>query len=142
MDCYQSNAEIEGVVQGFESCATAKEDFKHRSHITVAVWYLHHSSADEAFENMRSGLLRFLEHHGVGRDKYHETMTVFWIKLVESAMGQLSQHTSLVDKTNMIIKRLSDPRAIFAYYSEGCLRSSAAARAWVEPDVKQLSTNT
>lgn len=57
MDYYENEEEIEAVVTGFESCATAKEDFKHRNHLTVAVWYLLHSPAEEAVERMREGLL-------------------------------------------------------------------------------------
>lgn len=142
MDYYQSEEEIRAVVQGFESCATAKEDFKHAGHLTVAVWYLLHSTPDEALKKMRSALHRFLEHHGVGREKYHETLTVFWIKLVEDAIGQTSQNVSPLEKTNMTIERLSDPRTILEYYSEVLLRSSKAARAWIPPDVRPLNTNT
>ena len=86
---YQNEDEIAAVVNGFESCATAKEDFKHRSHLTVAVWYLLHSTPNEALEKMRSGLFRFLEHHDVGREKYHETLTVFWIQLVQKAITEV-----------------------------------------------------
>ncbi len=137
MDCYQSNAEIEAVVEGFESCATAKEDFKHRSHLTVAVWYLLHSPQDQALEKMRSGLLRFLEHHGVGREKYHETLTVFWIKLVKMGINE-SSRTSLVETTNEALDRLANPRIVFEYYSKACLKSDIARMGWIEPDLKHL----
>jgi hypothetical protein len=142
MDYYQSEAEIEAVVVGFESCTMRAEDFKHRSHLTVAVWYLLHSSAEEAVQKMRSGLFRFLDHHGVGRAKYNETMTLFWIKLVENAIGQMNQEASTVEKTNKIIECLSDACMVFEYYSEAHLRSPEAVRAWEEPDLKQLRPTT
>ncbi|HWN09402.1 MAG TPA: hypothetical protein VNO50_09095 [Pyrinomonadaceae bacterium] len=137
MDCYQNNAEIEAVVQRFESCATSKEDFKHRSHLTVAVWYLLHSTPDDALKKMRSGLFRFLEHHGVGREKYHETLTVFWIKLVQHAINEADQ-SSFVHTTNDVLERLANPRIVFEYYSEACLKSDNARSYWVEPDLKQF----
>src|SRR5437899_7060588 len=56
---YQNEKEIEAVVQGFESCTTSADDFKHRNHLTVAVWYLRNSTPEQAFQKMCSGLLRF-----------------------------------------------------------------------------------
>ena len=138
MDYYQSEAEIEVVVKGFESCATPKEDFKHRDHLTVAVWYLRHLTQEEALQKMRSGLFRFLDHHGVGRAKYHETLTIFWIRLVHNALEQMDAETSLVERMNAVFERLVEPAVVLEYYSEGCLKSEAAKTGWVEPDLKDL----
>jgi len=140
MDCYQNKDEIEAVVSGFESCSTAKEDFKHRSHLTVAVWYLLHSTPDEALEKMRASLLRFLEHHGVGREKYHETLTVFWVKLVQKAITEVRQD-SLVLTTNGVLERLADPRVVFEYYGEASWKTDIARAEWVEPDLKNLKSD-
>ena len=138
MDRYEAADEIEAVVQGFESCTTAKEDFKHSSHLTVAVWYLLHSTPDEALQKMRAGLLRFLEHHGVGREKYHETLTVFWIKLVRSVINEAGDPTNPLETTNTVLERLADHRVVFEYYSEAVLSSDEARSSWVEPDLKNL----
>jgi len=62
---YNNEAEIEVVVRGFESCKTGKGEFKHRDHLTVALWYLSVTSLEETIDRMRTGLLRFLDHHGV-----------------------------------------------------------------------------
>lgn len=138
MDYYQSEEEVETVVKGFESCATPKEGFKHRNHLTVAVWYLSRFTQEEALQKIRSGLFRFLDHHGVGRGKYNETLTIFWIKLVERAIGQADNTASLVGKTNTVLERLGDPAVVFEYYSETCLKSERAKTSWVEPDLKDL----
>ena len=138
MDYYQSEKEIEAVVQGFESCTTGKEDFKHRSHLTVAVWYLSNSAPQEALLKIRTGLFRFLDHHGAGREKYNETLTIFWIKLVQRAINEMDPQTSLLNKTNTIVERLADPRVVFEYYSEARLKSRLATTSWVEPDIKSL----
>ncbi len=91
---YKNVQEIEAVVNGFESCATAKEDFTHRSHLTVAVYYLHRSDQAEATQRMRAGLLRFLDHHGVGRAKFHETLTIFWIRTVSAFLERPGSDTA------------------------------------------------
>ena len=71
MKPYQNEKEIAAVVAGFEKCTTGKDEFTHRSHLTVAVYYLRNSTPDQAFRKMRAGLFRFLDHHGVGTDIDH-----------------------------------------------------------------------
>jgi hypothetical protein len=111
-DHYQTEKEIEAVVQGFESCTTAKDDFKHRGHLTVAVWYLRNSTLEQAFEKMRAGLFRFLDHHGVGGAKYKEALTLSWLQLIQSVSEQLNPELSLLEVTNIVLERLGDPRVI------------------------------
>ncbi|MCM3902865.1 MAG: hypothetical protein ND866_14260 [Pyrinomonadaceae bacterium] len=135
---YKEFQEIEVVVDGFESCTTVKEDFTHRSHLTVAAYYLHCSNQDEATERMRTGLLRFLDHHGVGRAKFHETLTVFWIRTVSGFLEGLDQTLPLLEMTNAVIESLSDSRLVFEYYSEELLRTDETRNGWVAPDLKDL----
>ncbi len=139
MVCYETEAEIKAVVHGFESCTTPKENFTHRSHLTVAVWYLLHSTPEEALEKMRTALFRFLAHHGVGREKYHETLTIFWIQLVQKAIIEVGQN-SVVLTTNELLERLAEPRVIFEYYSDACLKTDIARSEWVQPDLKPLKS--
>jgi hypothetical protein len=109
---YRSEDEIEAVVRGFELCTTKKDDFTHREHLIVAVWYLHRSDHQQALEQMRNGLLRFLKHHGVGSSKYKESLTVSWLALVETTLAELDPRLSLLEATNIIIERLGDPRLV------------------------------
>ncbi len=100
---YSSESEIESVVHGFETCEIDKTAFKHREHLTVAVWYLQTLDTNTAVERMRTGLLRFLDHHGVAREKYSEEVTVFWIELIAEKLGELGADASLVEKCNHIL---------------------------------------
>ena len=135
---YQHEGEIEAVVEGFELCTTAKEDFNHRNHLTVAVWYLRNSSLPDALVKMRDGLFRFLDHHGVGREKYHETLTLFWLQLVRDVISQLPPESSTVDSANAVLERLADHRLVFEHYSEERLSSVEAKSSWIPPDLKTL----
>ena len=91
---YQTEKEIEDVVQGFESCTTGVANFKHREHLAVAVWYLRNSSQEEAFRKMCAGLLRFLDHHGVSREPYNEELTRSWINLIQRTLDELDPELS------------------------------------------------
>lgn len=104
MDRYESEDEIEWVVRAFETCETGKDDFKHRDHLVVAIWYLHTMDQQAALDRMRSGLLRFLEFHGVGTGVYSESVTVFWIDKIAQRLDELGREMSLVEKCNQVIQ--------------------------------------
>lgn len=104
MDRYQSEHEIENVVRAFETCETGKDDFKHRDHLVVAIWYLHTMDQQAALDRMRTGLLRFLEYHDVGTGVYSESVTVFWIEKIAQRLRELGPEMSLVDRCNQIIE--------------------------------------
>ncbi|CAN5576977.1 MAG: hypothetical protein H0T77_04400 [Pyrinomonadaceae bacterium] len=135
---YKSLREIEAVVNGFESCTTAKEDFTHRSHLTVAAYYLHSSEQFNATQRMRAGLVRFLDHHGVGRAKFHETLTSFWLRIVWTFLEHGDQKPSLLETTNAVIESLGDSRLVFEYYSADLLWTDETRNGWVAPDLKDL----
>ena len=105
MNRFQSKDEIENVVRGFETCQTQADNFRHPEHLTVAVWYVHTMDRDSALDRMRSSLLRFLEHHGVDKGKYSETVTVFWIDKITEKLTELGPDVSLVDKCNAVLDR-------------------------------------
>ena len=135
---YKDVREIEAVVKGFESCATGKDDFSHLSHLTVAAYYLHDSNQLDATQRMRAGLLRFLDHHGIGRAKFHETLTIFWIRTVSGFLDRLDPTLELLELTNSVIESFGDSRLVFEYYSEECLWADETRNGWVEPDLKSL----
>jgi hypothetical protein len=103
MNRFQSQDEIENVVRGFETCQTNADDFRHPQHLAVAVWYVHTMDRDAALDRMRSGLLRFLEHHGVDKGKYSGNVTVFWIDKIVSKLDELGPSVSLVEKCNTVL---------------------------------------
>ena len=136
---YESLEQIEAIVQGFETCSLRKADFTHRNHLTVALWYLKHNSFEAAAGLMRAGLWRFIEHHDVPREKYNETITMFWLKAVQALIerGRLGSHEAdLVSLTNELLHHYQNPGLVFEYYSRELISSAAAKSGWVEPDVK------
>lgn len=100
---YSSESEIEQIIRGFETCEIDKTAFKHREHLTVAVGYLQTLDPRHAVERMRAGLLRFIDHHGVPREKYSEDVTVYWVGLIAEKLAELKPDTSLLDQCNYIL---------------------------------------
>ena len=103
MKRYESEDEIENVVRGFEACETGAHDFKHGEHLAVAVWYLHTMDRGAALDRMRSGLLRFLDHHEGDTSKYSEPITVFYIDKIAEKLSELGPDVSIVDKCNTVL---------------------------------------
>lgn len=116
---YQTEQEIEAVVSGFEICATSKEEFTHLCHLTVATYYLYDSTPDESFKKMRSGLLRFLDHHGVDKAKYSDRVTRAWLEQIQSVIEQMDGGSSLLALTNAVLKQLGQHRLSLADQREG-----------------------
>lgn len=142
---YDNLDQIAAVVQGFESCSTPKEDFGHHLHLTVALWYLHSNAFEQAAAKMRSGLFRFIKHHDVPSEKYNETITLFWLKVVNAflvAQGSdcdLDQREDLqVRLTNQLLQTFQDSNLVFQYYSREVISSPAAKTGWLEPDLKEF----
>ncbi|HKZ79990.1 MAG TPA: hypothetical protein VJ124_17080 [Pyrinomonadaceae bacterium] len=133
---YRTESEIEEVVKGLELCTTAKDLFPHSSHLTVAVWYLRNAEFPVATEKMRNALRRFLRHHGVNEEKYNETLTMFWLRMVEQALREAED--SVVGSTNAILESLGNSSLVLEYYSKERLWSEEARLAWLGPDLKAL----
>jgi hypothetical protein len=147
---YQNEAEIVAVVRAFEMCVTAAPAFTHQAHLTVATWYLltgfsseeaQDHSEDAALDKMRTGLLAFLTHHGVDEAKYNETITAFWIVMISVVLETMETGLSLVDQVNSVLSRLSNPRAIFDYYSPELVSSDEARRGWTNPNRSPLPSS-
>jgi hypothetical protein len=103
MNRYQSEEEIEKVVRGFETCETLGDDFHHAEHLAVAVWYVHTLERAAALDRMRAGLLRFLDHHGVEKGKYSETVTAFYIDKIAEKLNEMGPEVSIVEKCNVVL---------------------------------------
>ena len=134
---YGSDEEVLEVVRKFESCEFAPDEFKHRLHLTVALVYLLDSPYHVALERMRSGLGRFVKHHGLS-GIYHETLTVFWTRRVQAFVEQADRSRGLAALANALSDACADPRVVFDYYTKERLESDKARAYWLDSDLKPL----
>ena len=124
-----TDSEILTVVRKLEQCEFAPSEFHHRDHLAVCVAYLYAGDLETAMDRMRSSLLRFTAHHNV--KGYHETITRFWMRLVERS---LDRSLCLGDAVRQIQEELGDKGIIYSYYSKERLHSPEAKLSWMEPD--------
>ncbi|HET7871859.1 MAG TPA: hypothetical protein VFL42_05065 [Terriglobales bacterium] len=126
-----NDAAILTLADRLERCLLAKTDFHHCDHLAVAVVYLYAADFDTALDRMRATLVRFSSHHGVG-DRYHETLTRFWMEQVEQ---RLERELCLHESVQRVQAALPDKDLPFAYYRKETLASTEARMRWVKPDL-------
>jgi len=134
---YKTEAEIKKVVNDFELCRTGKDDFHHAQHLVVATAYLESLAIEDAAQKMRNALVRFLDHHEIDKQKFNETLTVFWLEMVALELKRLPMGLTLVDKCNSVIDALNNPQLVSEFYSDTLLWSDQARNAFVDPDLRR-----
>lgn len=129
---FESDAEVQRVVERFERCEFALAEFDHAAHLTVALARLWEMPFEPALTKMREDLLRFSAHHQ--KQGYNETITQFWLRLVEMYMKKFSED-SLWKQANGLVEHLGDKQVLFRHYSKEWVMSEEAKSGWVEPDL-------
>ena len=123
-------------IRAFEACELSNESFHHRDHIRLAWIYLQRYAELEAREHMAGAIRKFAAHHGKS-DKYHETVTVAWLRLVANGIARMPPGSSF-EQLTIAAPELLDKRTIEKFYSRAALASESARAFWVEPDLQPL----
>ena len=134
---YLSDEQLAEDVRCFEAGAFTPAEFGHHRHMAVALWYLAHHPYDEALERMRTGLQRFLAHHGLA-EGYNETLTVFWMRLLAHGLAAAPATAPLHERVEALIARWGSMAPVDAHWHRETVLSPAARTAWVEPDREPL----
>lgn len=133
---YADEGEVEELVRGFENFTPPPQGFGHAEHLTVALWYLARLPASEAAGRMREGLRRFAAHHG--SNLYHETVTLFWLRVVGAFLLREGRGRALDELANLLAASHADKQLIYDYYSRQLIETDEAKRSPVEPDLKRF----
>ncbi|GMU08657.1 hypothetical protein [Corallococcus caeni] len=109
--------------------------FAHRDHVRVVYLYTRKAGGEAAVALTRAGLRALTSRLGVP-EKYHETVTVAWARLVseqvEAAPGR--DFAAFIDEHPRFLRKdlLDD------YYSREVLSGAEARSRFVEPDLRPL----
>jgi hypothetical protein len=133
---YKSDDEIRTFVAAFEACTFHPSEFRHYQHLTVALWYVWHLPREEAITKMTTGIRRLAETYG--KMGYHETITLFWLRIVSNFAAEQRGKLSLTATANALIECCNDKDLIRQFYSEELIATDKAKAEWVEPDLKAL----
>lgn len=107
-------------------------EFHHRDHVRLTWLYLRRHGFEGAARRISKALQALAAAHGASA-KYNETLTLFWIRLVEAAMAPdtatdfeafITAHPALLDK--QLPQR---------FYRPETLASPQARAGWIAPDL-------
>jgi hypothetical protein len=118
-------------VLAFEAGRVRNEDFRHRDHLRLA-WACVRGAPDvpRACERV-SGLIRRFAASCGHPEKYHETLTLFWVRL----LAEVREHRGDVPFDAMIAENpgILDKDFVLRFYPRDVLFSDKARHEWIAP---------
>ena len=130
---FASDAEIATLVHAFETATIPASEFTHAAHIAVALSYLNETPPEQALKRMREKIRDFAAHHGVS-NLYHETLTTFWMSLLDHVAANYDVDLPLWRRINLIVARWGTRRPVDAHYTRELITSQTARETWIPPD--------
>ena len=125
----------EQFLAAFTAGRIANQDFHHRDHLRLAWIQIRRLGVDQASEAVTAAIRQFATRHGHA-DRYHETMTRFWLRVV--GMGITRHPTLPFDELLAAEPHLLDKTLPYRHWSRERMGSDDARREWVEPDLRLM----
>ena len=132
---------ITTLVQDFIDKTLPVADWTHEAHLLVALWHLKQYSKAEATCYLRSRIISYNEVVGTKnspRSGYHETMTLFWIWVVDEFLKR--NEGELAELANRFLSsKYAERRLPFQFYTKAKIVSIEARARWTAPDLQSLN---
>lgn len=122
----------EDFVRAFEARTLDRSLFTHAGHVRAAWWYLNHHPLGEAIDRFRAALLAYATSLGAPR-KYHETMTVAWLLLINERLDDDTRGLTWREFADRFPELFERQALLARYYSEETLQSARAKQVFVMP---------
>ena len=133
----RSEAELSRFLAQWRAGTLPKSEWTHAAHVAVAACHLFDRSREEAFEQIRAGIIHYNACVGTANTDhsgYHETLTRFWTGLIADWRGTLAVASRLA-LVRAAIGRFGGDSALFrSYYSFDVVKDVRARREWIAPD--------
>jgi len=119
----------DALVEGFEACTLGAGQFSHRHHVRIGYLYLKRYDFGEAVSRVSNGLKALVAHLGL-EDKYHETITVAYMALINERLGRDGDPGDW-ESFALANADLMDVDILYRYYDKDELFSDAARQTFV-----------
>ena len=119
----------------FEAGQISNQNFHHRDPLRLAWIQIRRLGLERASDTVAGAIRQFAAHHGHA-DRYHDTMTRFWLCVV--GLG-INRHPALAfDDLLAAEPHLLDKNLPFRHWTRERMGSDEARRQWVEPDLRLI----
>ena len=123
-------------LRAFHESNLSSEDFRHQGHLRLAWLVLRRHSLEEALPLLSSGIRQYASSKGAG-GTYNETLTRFWMRIVNHAM-QTNPSTQEFEQLINTFPILLNKQLPFNHWRRETLGSNRARSDWLEPDLWPL----
>jgi hypothetical protein len=123
-------------LQAFESGTLPNGAFHHRDHLRLAWLYLRRDGPELGAARVVDGIRQFAAAHGAA-DRFHETLTRFWIGLVRH-VDEAFPGAERFDDLLARYPPMADKNLIYRHYSAETLAERVGRNGWLQPDLLPL----
>ena len=120
----------------FHDANLPSEEFRHRGHLRLAWLILSRHRREEAERIVAREIRRVAAASGAA-NRYHETLTRFWVRILGHAMENAPDVRS-IDELLARFPFLLDKTLPFRHWRGETFNSDKARGGWVEPDLVPL----
>ena len=123
--------------EAFEKCSLAPNLFNHEAHLRLAWIHLYKYGLGEALVNIETQLKNYVAHAGA-TDKYHQTLTLVAVKVVDHFMqkGEKVDFPSFIAENPKLKYKFKD--LINSHYTYDVFQSEKARNIYQEPDLHPI----
>ena len=127
--------EDDAFVNAFSTGQIPNWGFHHRDHLRLAWVQIQRLGLDLASTFVTESIRHFAAHHGAA-DRYNETMTRFWMRVVAMA---IRLHPALPFEDLLAAEpHLLDKTLVFRHWSRERIGAADTRARWVEPDLRPM----
>ncbi len=121
----------EAFLRALETCWLAESEFGHAGHVRAAYLYLRADEFSVALQRIRAAIRNYAKHLGKA-DRYHETITVAYLALIQQHLCERGDGGGWVnfEREN---PELLDRGLLLRYYPQAQLASDLARKVFVLP---------
>lgn len=139
---YLDISDIKSLVDKFVSKTLPEEEWTHFAHLTVGLWFVANFGLEETSVLMPTYIAEYnksLGNENTDFSGYHETITQFWIWLLDCYWKKVQNEKSLLNAANDLTNSpYGDPSNFLKFYSRELIFSVEARRQFVRPDLRDL----
>src|SRR5580698_2430486 len=145
---------IDDFLAAFESGTLPKERWTHAAHLLTGACYVHALGEAAAIARMRDRVSAYnlaVGGQNPSTSRYHETVTIFWIKLIAARLATELGAPHLASEmwdgpptrsafAHSAIREFGENRTIYGdFYTYDLIASTAARSTWHPPDLRPIA---